>query len=97
MHLRAFLDLPIPNIHLFRPAASRGILSDLESTDFEYKGIKEALEIEDTKVLIFGKPYAKIGRRMGVVLASGENTKIARNRADESASRIKFSYLKNTE
>ena len=93
LHLRAFLDLPIPNIHLIRPAASRVILSDLESTDFEYKGIKEALEIEDTKVLIFGKPYAKIGRRMGVVLASGENTKIARNRADESARRIKFSSL----
>ena len=93
LHLRALLDFPIPNINLFRPAATRVILSDLESTNFEYKGINEALEIEDAKVLIFGKPQARIGRRMGVVLAGGDNTKIARERADESASRIQLSSV----
>ena len=90
LHLRAFLDLPIPSVNLIRPAATRVILSDFESNNFEFEGVKEALKVEESKLLIFGKPLAKKGRRMGVVISTGENVEIARRRADESASRIKL-------
>ena len=90
LHLRAFLDLPIPSVNLIRPAATRVILSDFESNNFEFEGVKEALKVEESKLLIFGKPLAKNGRRMGVVISTGENVEIARSRADESASRIKL-------
>ena len=90
LHLRAFLDLPIPKIQLLNPSASKVILSEGQYSKFYYSGIREALEINNSKVFIFGKDKAKLKRRMGVALASGENLKIARLRADECASKIRI-------
>ena len=88
LHLRAFLNLPIPKISLLKPSASRVILSHEEFINPSYTGLTESLEIENTKVLIFGKPTAKKGRRMGVVLSSNDDINIARGNADKSAHRI---------
>ncbi|MAV81545.1 MAG: phosphoribosylglycinamide formyltransferase 2 [Flavobacteriales bacterium] len=90
LHLRAFLNLPIPRISLLKPSATRVIISDKESNNPSYTGINEALELENTKVLIFGKPTSKKGRRMGVVLSSDEELNIARENADKSALKIKI-------
>ena len=76
LHLRAFLNLPIPKITLLKPSASRVILSHEEFTNPSYTGLNESLEVENTKVLIFGKPTAKKGRRMGVVLSSNDDINI---------------------
>ncbi len=89
LHLRAFLNLPIPKITLLKPSASRVILSDEEFINPSYTGLKESLEVENTKVLIFGKPTAKKGRRMGIVLSSNDDINIARENADKSALKIK--------
>ena len=88
LHLRAFLNLPIPKITLLKPSASRVILSHEEFTNPSYTGLTESLEVENTKVFIFGKPTAKKGRRMGVVLSSNDDINIARENADKSAHRI---------
>ena len=88
LHLRALLDLPIPEINLISPAATRVILSKDEYQKFGYYGMDQALKIKNSKVLIFGKPYAKKGRRMGVALATGKNIEQARLRADNCASKI---------
>ena len=90
LHLRAFLNLPIPNISLLKPSATRVIISDKESNTPSYSGLNEALELENTKVLIFGKPTAKKGRRMGVVLSTDDDLNIARENADKSALKIKI-------
>ena len=90
LHLRAFLNLPIPKISLLRPSATRVILSHTESTDPSYSGLSEALEVENTKVLIFGKPTSKKGRRMGLVLSSSSDIHIARQNADKAALKIKI-------
>ncbi len=90
LHLRALLDLPIPEINLISAAATRVILSDNEYQKFAFYGIYEALEIKNSKVLIFGKPYAKVGRRMGVALATGKDIEQARIRADRCADKIKI-------
>ena len=88
LHLRAFLNLPIPKIILLKPSASRVILSHEEFANPSYTGLNESLEVENTKVFIFGKPTAKKGRRMGVVLSSNDDINIARGNADKSAHRI---------
>tara|TARA_Y100001978_G_scaffold201850_1_gene221197 strand:- start:3715 stop:4899 length:1185 start_codon:yes stop_codon:yes gene_type:complete len=93
LHLRALLDLPIPEIELTTPAATRVILSNNDYSDFGFYGIHQALKIKNTKVLIFGKPVAKRDRRMGVVLASGKDITEARARADNSAREIKIQSL----
>ena len=90
LHLRALLGLPIPEIDLISPAATRVILSEGEYQKFAFYGIFEALEIQNSKILIFGKPYAKKGRRMGVVLATGQDIEQARLRADQCAGKIKI-------
>ena len=90
LHLRAFLNLPIPKIKILKPSATRVILSDTELTNPSYFGLYEALEVENTKVLIFGKPTSRKGRRMGVVLSSNDDLNIARNNADKAARKIKI-------
>ena len=89
--LRAFLDLPIPHINLIEPSATRVILSDQEYLNPIYQGLNEALEFEKTKVLIFGKPVSRKGRRMEVVLSTNKNINLARQNADDAASKIKVS------
>ena len=97
LHLRAFLNLPIPKITLLMPSATRVILSDDDYNSPIYLGLNEALNFENTKVLLFGKPTAKKGRRMGVVLSSNKKINLARKNADEASLKIKVrSKLKNT-
>ena len=96
LHLRAILGLPIPTItHTF--AASRVILSPENISNVAYQGIEQAMSIENSKILIFGKPNAKKGRRMGVALATGNNLKEARYKADTSADFVKVIKRKNIE
>ncbi len=97
LHLRAILDLPIPEINLTSPAATRVILSEDEYQKFAFYGIYEALKIKNSKILIFGKPHAKKGRRMGVALATGLDVDQAKSRADQCAKEIKIcsSDIKN--
>ncbi len=73
LHLRAVLSLPIPGLKLKRIGASAVVLSD-KAIDRapEYSGIEEVLKNPDTDVRIFGKPTARVNRRMGVVVASAE-------------------------
>ncbi len=89
LHLRAFLNLPIPKITIIKPSATRVILSEKEAINPRYTGLNEALNIENTKVLFFGKTTAKKGRRMGVVLASNSDLNLARQNADEASLMIK--------
>ena len=58
-----------------------------------YEGLNEALEFEKTKVLIFGKPVSRKGRRMGVVLSSNSDINLARKNADEASRKIKVSTI----
>ncbi len=90
LHLRAILDLPIPKVNILRPSATRVILSDGDYTDYSFSGLDESLTVENSKILIFGKPIAKKGRRMGIAIASGENVIKARENADDCASKIKI-------
>ena len=89
LHVRAFLNLPIPRISLLKPSATRVIISDDVSNNPSYTGLNEALNVENIKVLIFGKLFAKKGRRMGVVLASNDDVNIARENADKAAMKIR--------
>ena len=88
LHLRAFLNLPIPKITIIKPSATRVILSEKEAINPRYTGLNEALNLENTKVLLFGKPTAKKGRRMGVVLASNDDLNLARENADVASNMI---------
>ena len=90
LHLRAILGIPIPNIELESPSATRVILSKENYLKFGYKGIEKALIEPNTKILLFGKPKANKGRRMGVAIAKGKDIKEAQNKANKSAENIEI-------
>ena len=89
LHLRAVLGLPIPAITCAAAAASRVILADSDQTSVSFEGIEEALAEPDTQILLFGKPTARPGRRMGVALARAGDISKAQTKADHAASCIK--------
>lgn len=72
LHFRAVMGLPIAGIHLEHAGASAVVLSNAESErPLEYN-LVDALKEDYTRVRIFGKPTAHVGRRMGVVLCYGD-------------------------
>ena len=89
LHLRAVLNLPIPALRTADAAASRVILADQALESVSYDGIRDALQEDDTQVLLFGKPDARAGRRMGVALARGEHLAEARSKADRAAACVR--------
>lgn len=72
LHFRAVMGLPIASIELEHAGVSAVVLSPSETTDSLPYNFIDALKKERTRVRIFGKPEAHIGRRMGVVLCYGD-------------------------
>lgn len=88
LHLRAVLGLPIPTIACEHPGASRVVLADRQLDAVAFQGVSDALAEPGSQVLLFGKPNARPGRRMGVALARGSDVSDARARADRAAACI---------
>lgn len=72
LHARAILDLPIPKIKLEFAAASAVILAvDDNPGQPVYSGMMEAAAVPNTDFRIFGKPFTRKFRRMGVAWCKG--------------------------
>jgi phosphoribosylglycinamide formyltransferase 2 len=72
LHARAVLGLPIPEVKLIRNGASSVILAYKESIEFPvFDGLENASKISNTSFVLFAKPTSRPYRRMGVVLAYG--------------------------
>lgn len=93
LHLRAILGLPIPSIKQERIGASAVILSSIASKEQpRYSGMEEVLKEDSTNLRIFGKPFTKVNRRMGVVLCYaplGDSLDALRTKAKNAADKIK--------
>lgn len=94
LHLRAILGLPIPQITFERLGASAVVLSDAAiSGTPHYEGIENALTADpQTDIRIFGKPSARVGRRMGVVVGYaplGSDLDALRERTKAAAAKVK--------
>ena len=92
LHCRAVLGLPIPAITQERMGASAVILSGIASQEKpRYEGVADALREPDTDIRIFGKPYTKINRRMGVMLCNaplGDDMDALRDKCKAVAARV---------
>ena len=91
LHLRAVMGLPIAGIHMEHAGASAVVLSPVESDKPLDYNFDEALKQDRTRIRIFGKPEAHVGRRMGVVLCYGEvadGTDVLRDKAKAAAKTI---------
>jgi phosphoribosylglycinamide formyltransferase 2 len=92
LHIRAILGYPIQGVQLLSPGASHTIKAWKESKEYEITGVAESLSVPHTQVRVFGKPETKVGRRMAVVLSTGESVEEARKRAQLAASKINITH-----
>ncbi len=88
LHARAILGLPVDTA-LRSPGASAVIYGGMEEKGISFEGVDEALRVPRSELRLFGKPESFSRRRMGVALAYGEDIRECRERARETASRVR--------
>ena len=81
LHALAILNLPIPTIRQYCPAASSVILVEGDSQNVRFGNLQQALKQSDTQLRLFGKPEVSGARRMGVGLALGDTIEQALEKA----------------
>ena len=89
LHAKALLGLPINSIKLNTPAASAVIKPSGVSNQVEYDNLDEALDEDNVKLRLFGKPSINGNRRMGVVVAGDEFVNLAKQKAKRVVDKIK--------
>ncbi len=93
LHARAVLGLPIPSINFYGPSASKAVVVEGDSDKVVFSNLEEVLAEPNVQVRIFGKPEVKGHRRMGVILARGENVEDALAKAEKAYSTLKVEVL----
>ena len=91
LHFRAVMGLPIAGIHLEHAGASAVVLSPVESDKPLDYNLDEALKQDRTRIRIFGKPDAHVGRGGGGGVCYGEvadGTDALREKAKAAAKTI---------
>jgi phosphoribosylglycinamide formyltransferase 2 len=91
LHVRAILDLPVPNIRLHGPSASCAVLVEGESSQVRFSGLDQVLAEPDTQLRLFGKPNVSGQRRMAVTLARDTTVEAARAKAVRAAQAMQIS------
>ena len=69
LHARAILGLPIPEINLISPSASKAIVVQGKSNQVQFGNLENVLTEPNTNIRLFGKGEVDGHRRMGVILA----------------------------
>ena len=69
LHARAILGLPIPEINLISPSASKAIVVQGKSNQVQFGNLENVLTDPNTNIRLFGKGEVDGHRRMGVILA----------------------------
>ena len=87
LHARAILGLPVSTA-LRCPGASAVIYGRLQEAGIAFEGIDDALRVPGVDVRLFGKPESFSKRRMGVVVAQGNDVSQARQRAQQALAKI---------
>ena len=93
LHARAVLGLPIPSINFFGPSASKAVVVEGDTDKVVFGNLDKVLAEPNVQVRIFGKPEVKGHRRMGVILARGENVEDALAKAEKAYSKLEVEVL----
>ena len=93
LHARAVLGLPIPSINFYGPSASKAVVVEGDSDKVVFGNLDKVLAEPNVQVRIFGKPEVKGHRRMGVILARGENVEDALAKAEKAYATLEVEAL----
>jgi len=88
LHARAILGLPVPAIRQLGPSASSVIMAEGISKQVAFGNLEAALAEPDTDLRLFGKPEVAGKRRMGVIVARGENVEKALDKVKKASQAV---------
>lgn len=89
LHARAVLGLPVPEVRFYGPSASKAIVVEGDTTEYEFQNVDKALEEPGVQVRFFGKPEIRGHRRVGVILATDETVEKALQKVERAYSKLK--------
>lgn len=89
LHARAVLGLPVPEVRFYGPSASKAIVVEGDTTEYEFQNVDKVLEEPGVQVRFFGKPEVRGHRRVGVILATDETVEKALQKAERAYSKLK--------
>lgn len=81
LHARAILGLPVPDINLISPSASKAVVVEGLSKQVTFGNLHNVLAEPNTNIRLFGKGEVNGHRRLGVVLARDESIEKALEKA----------------
>lgn len=90
LHARAILGLPIPQIKLLAPSASKAIVVKGKSNQVRFGNLENVLAESDTNLRLFGKRDVNGHRRLGVILASADSVETAREKANRAYQKLEI-------
>jgi phosphoribosylglycinamide formyltransferase 2 len=88
LHVRAVLNLPL-GFEFLTPGASAAFKADKDSYTPRFE-IDPEIFSDKSRFIVFGKPEAHPGRRMGVLLVSNKDEKEALKKAKELIQKVKL-------
>ena len=89
LHARAVLGLPIPEVRFYGPSASKAIVVEGNTNEYEFQDVDKVLEEPGVQVRFFGKPEIRGHRRVGVILATDETVEKALQKVERAYSKLK--------
>lgn len=89
LHARAVLGLPVPEVRFLAPSASKAIVVEGNTREYEFENLDKVLEEPGVQMRIFGKPEIRGHRRLGVLLATADTV-------DEALAKVERAYAKLT-
>ena len=84
LHARAVLGLPVPAVSFYGPSASKAIVVEGTTKEYELGNLEKVLEEPGVQIRIFGKPEINGHRRVGVILATAATIEEALAKAERA-------------
>lgn len=88
LHARAILGLPIPEVKFYGPSASKAIVVEGNTKEYEFCNLEKVLEEPGVQIRFFGKPEIAGHRRVGVILATDESVAAAISKAERAYAKL---------
>ena len=88
LHARAVLGLPIPEVRFYGPSASKAIVVEGNTKEYEFCNLDKVVEEPGVQIRIFGKPEIAGHRRVGVILATDDSVAGALAKAERAYAKL---------
>ncbi len=88
LHARAVLGLPVPEVRFLGPSASKAVVVEGNTREYEFRNLEKVLEEPGVQMRIFGKPEISGHRRLGVLLATADSVAEALDKVNRAYSKL---------